>query len=72
MVQSDTRILHVRFAGRSEELDRNELGLQAEATDDAIREALARRYGRDKAALASYVVARENGAIIVRPSAIYG
>ena len=72
MLATDTTLLHVRFAGRSEELDLADLGLSPEATDDQLRAALARRYDCDTATLRDYVIVREAQAIIVRPVAIYG
>lgn len=64
--------LHVRFAGRSEDLTLDQLGLPPDAGDDALREALARRYERPPDELRAYVVVREPQAIIVRPLAFYG
>ena len=72
MLATDTTLLHVRFAGRSEELDLAAVGLSPEATDGELRAALARRYDCAVADLADYVIVREPQAIIVRPVAIYG
>lgn len=72
MLNTITMPLHVRFNGRSEELDLAELELHPEASDTDIRAALARRYGRAAAELAEYVIVREPQAIIVRPVAFYG
>jgi len=64
--------LHVRFNGRSEDLDLATLALGHDASDTELRAALARRYDCAIGAMASYVIAREPQAIIVRPIAFYG
>jgi hypothetical protein len=64
--------LHVRFNGRSEDLDLETLGLGYDAGDAEIRAALARRYDCVVDELAGYVIVREPQAIIVRPIAFYG
>lgn len=64
--------LHIRFAGRSEELEPEALGLGPQAGDAELRAALARRYERPLAELDGYTVVREGRAIIVRPIAFYG
>lgn len=69
---TETPRLHVRFEGRSEDLDLAALGLGPSADDAELTAALARRYGRPAAALRDYVVVREPQAIIVRPEAFYG
>ena len=72
MLATDTTLVHVRFDGRSEDLDLAALGMEEGATDAELRTALARHYDRPVADLADYVVVRERQAIIVRPVAIYG
>jgi hypothetical protein len=72
MQATETRVMHVRFAGRSEDLDLVELKLWPEATDESIRSTLATRYDCTAADLKDYVIVREPQAIIVRPKAIYG
>lgn len=69
---AETMRLHVRFAGRSEDLDLDELRLASDASDAELRAALARRYDRAPADLNDYVIVREPQAIIVRPIAFYG
>ena len=68
----DALRLHVRFDGRSEELDLEALGLRRDAGDAELRAALARHYDCAEADLSSYVIVREPQAIVVRPIAIYG
>jgi hypothetical protein len=72
MLAIETMRLHVRFSGRSEDLDLAALGLDGAAGDAELRAALARRYDCAVADLAEYVIAREPQAIIVRPIAFYG
>jgi hypothetical protein len=67
-----TTMLHVRFNGRSEDLELRTLGLHANASDSELRTALAHRYDCKPGDLAQYVIVREPQAIIVRPVAIYG
>jgi hypothetical protein len=64
--------LHVRFNGRSEELDLATLELQPGLSDIELRTALARRYDCTVTDLEEYVIVREPQAIIVRPVAYYG
>ena len=68
----DALRLHVRFDGRSEELDLETLGLRRDAGDAELRAALACRYDCAVEDLAEYVVVRGPQAIIVRPIAYYG
>ena len=72
MLATDATLLHVRYAGRSEELDLDALELSPDATDAELRSALAKRYDCAIEELDEYVVVREPQAIIVRPVAIYG
>ncbi|MBX5450371.1 hypothetical protein [Thermogemmatispora sp.] len=65
-------LLHLRYAGRSEELLLSKLGLSWQASDAEIKEAVARHLDVACDRLASYVVVRTNQAIIVRPEALYG
>jgi len=72
MLLAETIRLHVRFNGRSEDLDLDTLGLGHNASDAELRAALARRYECPAGALDEYVIVREPQAIIVRPVAFYG
>jgi hypothetical protein len=69
---AETQRLHVRFNGRSEDLDLATLALAPDASDTQLRNALARRYDCVVEALDEYVIVREAQAIIVRPVAFYG
>jgi len=72
VLATETMRLHVRFDGRSEDLDLETLGLAHDAGDAELRAALARRYDCAVDDLAGYLIAREPQAIIVRPIAFYG
>lgn len=72
MLMEDVLTLHVRFEGRSEQLDLAALGLGPDASDAELRAALARRYERPLADFNDYVLVREPQAIILRPIAFYG
>ncbi|HEX7736439.1 MAG TPA: hypothetical protein VF458_16420 [Ktedonobacteraceae bacterium] len=71
-MQLANRTVHVRVAGRSEELTLATLSLQADATDAQLKAALARHLDLPATQLASHVIVRTSQAIIVRPEAIYG
>ena len=71
-MQRADRIGHVRVAGRSEELNLAALGLQSDATDSQIKEAVVRALDLPASELANHVIVRTSQAIIVRPEAIYG
>ena len=64
--------LHVRFDGRSDELTLGTLGLDHQAGDQAIKQAVARYYERPTHAFDDYVLARYEHAIVLRPEAVYG
>lgn len=72
MLLRKTTTLHVRFNGRSEELDLQALNLHDNPSDKQLRAALARHYDCAVNDLADYVIVREPKVIIVRPVAIYG
>ena len=71
-MQLANRAVHVRVAGRSEELNLAVLNLQASATDAQIKDAVARYLDLPTMSLAAHVIVRTSQAIIVRPEAIYG
>lgn len=71
-MQLTERNIHVRVAGRSEELSLAALGLQSDATDMQLKDAVGRYLGLPASALANHVVIRTSQAIILRPEAIYG
>lgn len=64
--------LHVRFEGRSEELEFEALRLRPTASDSELVAALARRYDRKLIDFEHYVIVREPQAVIIRPEAFYG
>ena len=73
LLHDDAReMLHVRFDGRSEELPLASLNLDRQATDPAIKAALAAHFDRPARSFERHEVVRHAGAIVVRPEAIYG
>ena len=72
MRMTETMRLHVRFNGRSEDLDLETLGLRQNAGDAELCIALSRRYHCHVDAFADYVIVREPQAIVIRPIAVYG
>lgn len=71
-MQLADRVVHVRVAGRSEELKLAALGLQSDATDSQVKEAVVRALDLPAGELTNHVIVRTSQAIIVRPEAIYG
>jgi hypothetical protein len=71
-MQLTDRIVHVRVAGRSEELSLAALGLQNDATDAQVKEAVTHRLDLPASSLTHHVIVRASQAIIVRPEAVYG
>jgi len=71
-MQLADRTIHVRVAGRSEELSMAALGLQANATDVQFKDTVGRYLDLPAHALDDYVVIRTSQAVIIRPEAIYG
>ncbi|MBI3924688.1 MAG: hypothetical protein HY319_04035 [Armatimonadetes bacterium] len=67
-------MVHVRFEGRSYDLDERALKLNARNSDDRrILEALAQHFDVGLGRLDHYVVDRRpSGTVIVRPEAVYG
>ena len=66
-------MIHVRYEGRSYDVQENDLRLSETANDSQILETLARFCELDMNKLRHYVVDRRpSGAVIVRPEAVYG
>jgi hypothetical protein len=71
-MQLADRIVHVRIAGRSEELQLAALGLHNDATDQQIKQAVVRALDLSIGSLVDHVIVRTSQAMIVRPEAMYG
>jgi len=66
-------MLHVRYDGRSFDVDERELGLRVGMADAEIKQRVAGHLEMGVGLLAGYVVDRRpNGDVIVRPEAVYG
>jgi hypothetical protein len=66
-------MIHVRFEGRSFDLNEEQLGVTAALPDERIAERLAQHFEVARERFAGYVVDRgPKGDLIVRPEAVYG
>jgi hypothetical protein len=66
-------MLHVRYNGRSFDMNERVFGLRFGMTDAEIKERVARHLEVGLGRLEDYVVDRRpNGDVIVRPEAVYG
>ena len=66
-------MLHVRYNGRSFDMNERVFGLRFGMTDADIKERVARHLEVGLGRLEDYVVDRRpNGDVIVRPEAVYG
>ena len=66
-------MLHVRYNGRSFDMDERALGLKAGMTDEQVKQAVARYLEVGFQRLDDYIVDRRaTGDVIVRPEAVYG
>ena len=66
-------MIHVRFEGRSYDLEIEAMPPGAAATDNSLKEIVAGRLDVAVSRLDSYVIDRRpNGDIVVRPEAVYG
>lgn len=66
-------MIHVRFEGRSYDVEEQTLGLNMTPSDDQLLRSLSRFLEVEYGKLQHYVVDRRpSGAVIVRPEAVYG
>jgi hypothetical protein len=66
-------MLHVRYNGRSFDMNERVFGLRVGMTDAEVKERVARHLEVGLGRLEDYVVDRRpNGDVIVRPEAVYG
>ena len=66
-------MIHVRFQGRSYDISQNQIGLDLNMADVAIKERLAQHFDVNLTSFESYVIDRRpSGDLIVRPEAVYG
>ena len=66
-------MIHVRFEGRSIEFCEKQLGWPLSGGDELLLTRLAQRLEVSPGRFADYVVDRRpNGAVVVRPEAVYG
>ncbi|MGD1913071.1 MAG: hypothetical protein ACFB2X_20155 [Rivularia sp. (in: cyanobacteria)] len=66
-------MVHIRFEGRSYDIQKSELGLSGDISDSAIKQRLAQHFDVAINSFEYYVIDRRpNGDLIVRPEAVYG
>lgn len=66
-------MIHVRFEGRSYELNGSQLGLTPGCSDSVVKDRLARFLEVAPGRLVDYVIDRRpNGTLVIRPEAVYG
>ncbi len=67
-------LLHIRYEGRSHDLEQNELDLGDMSTDADVRMAVAVHFDQPLVKLEGFVVDRnlESGDITLRPQAVFG
>ena len=72
-MNSDDKVLHVRFEGTSRDILCSELDIGTLSSDNEVREALADYFDVNVRKFQSYVVERhDNGNMTVRPEATFG
>ena len=68
-----TPMVHIRFQGRSYQLEAAQLDISALSSDQEIRQALAQYFEVSAGKLSAYVIERhDNGNMTVRPEAVFG
>ena len=66
-------MVHIRFEGRSFDLLEDQLGVETQMNDMAIKQRLAQHLQITQERLQYYVVDRpKSGDLIIRPEAVYG
>jgi len=66
-------MIHVRFDGRSYDMDARKLDIESRMPDSDIKLHLARHFDTSLQCWDAYIVDRRpNGDLIVRPEAVYG
>lgn len=66
-------MVHIRFEGRSYDLQEMKIGVVASMQDTQIFDQLAQHFDVNRARFNTYVVDRSpSGDLIVRPEAVYG
>lgn len=66
-------MVHIRFEGRSYDINEQQLGVAAGMNDAAIKERLAQHFDVARDRFDSYVLDRRpSGDLVVRPEAVYG
>jgi hypothetical protein len=66
--------IHIRFEGRSFDIDQNELDIGTLSTDAQVRQAVANHLGVPQVKLQAFAIDRnrETGSLTLRPEAVFG
>lgn len=73
IIRRDEQIVHIRFEGRSWDVPASAIGLGVDSNEDAVKRAVARYLEVGVERLGLYVVEfHENGAVTIRPEAVFG
>ncbi|GAB4535166.1 MAG: hypothetical protein Tsb0014_21920 [Pleurocapsa sp.] len=66
-------MVHIRFEGRSYDIEEDRLQIASAMNDNQIKEKVAQHFDVRIASLSNYVVDRpSSGDLIIRPEAVYG
>ncbi|MGB3535328.1 MAG: hypothetical protein WBA13_17655 [Microcoleaceae cyanobacterium] len=66
-------MVHIRFEGRSYDIDENKLGITTQMNDNSVKQRVANFLEVRQNRLQMYIVDRpQNGDLIIRPEAVYG
>ncbi|AFY52839.1 hypothetical protein Riv7116_0234 [Rivularia sp. PCC 7116] len=66
-------MIHIRFEGRSYDVEQSKLGLEQNMSDTDIKQRLAQHFDVAVNSFQYYVIDRRpNGDLIIRPEAVYG
>lgn len=66
-------MVHIRFEGRSYDLNEQQLNIQPNMNDRAVKARIAQHLEVNPQRLRSYVIDRRpSGDLIIRPEAVYG
>ncbi|MEA5574237.1 hypothetical protein [Calothrix sp. UHCC 0171] len=66
-------MVHIRFEGRSYDMQEGQINLNASMNDSAIKQRLAQHFDVNLNRFETYVIDRRpSGDLIIRPEAVYG
>ncbi|MGB3402652.1 MAG: hypothetical protein WBA77_08165 [Microcoleaceae cyanobacterium] len=66
-------MVHIRFEGRSYDIDENQLGITTQMNDNTVKQRVANFLEVRQNRLQMYIIDRpQSGDLIIRPEAVYG